>query len=419
MVAAALASITGCKRETFPFNMYKPNTADIDSIYFSAGDIMTIADGKASLEFILESYRKVQHSNGTVTRELLDHRTLPEGSVKVFEEVTNKEISGMKYSTSTMAADTLRFFAQIGQVKSSVKKVALRPKPVLPPKVYVDVIFHVWELNPAHRQYDVASFQSTKYEDIQKALKVMNEVVNNKIGTASNGASANIEFRLAARNALGQTLEQPGYEKIIYSDEVKENPASTGIGYFDFSTYITKNYTKFIWDPTQYLNIHVIAAGSNNLLGTVTPAKQLPAAPGETLIPGVPGIASSPDDYLKNSGHTSVIMPNTLFHPGYERRIEIFGFVGTFYGLYATSTYAPSRFHSDYCADTREYNPQDSRNNFFFATKVGLNGDKFVINNAMDDTRYPSLRNSLTLDQITRMRAVMARCPGRMNSKPL
>lgn len=39
----------------------------------------------------------------------------------------------------------------------------------------------------------------------------------------------------------------------------------------------------------------------------------------------------------------------------------------------------------------------------------------FWLINAMDDNRYPSLRNNFTLDQITRMRQVMEKCPGRNN----
>jgi hypothetical protein len=245
----------------------------------------------------------------------------------------------------------------------------------------------------------------------------MNDVVNNKIGNSANGAMANVEFRLATKNQAGQALAIPGYNKIIYSDEVKTNPLTATISPFDFSQYITKNAATYIWAPENYLNVHVIPSGSNNSLGNLWPPKQLPAGPGEILIPGIPATATGPSDYIKDFVNVAVFMPNTLFNPGYERRIEILSFIGNFYGLYPTSSYSTARTFSDWCEDTPEYNPQDTRNNFFFATKTGLNGDKFVIENAMDDTRYPSSRNSLTLDQVKRMRAVMARCPGRMNTK--
>lgn len=416
---AFLALFSGaCKKDSFDYKMATVTVADIDSIYFSAGDVMMIADGKATLQFIVETYKKFKRSDGSVTREFVDFNELPAGSVKVFEEVTNKEIPGMTFSTATMPADTLRFYAQVGSVKSEVKKVALRPAPALPPKVYVDVIFHVWELNPTNRQFDLSSYLPTRYEDLLEGLRVMNEVVNNRIGNASNGASANVEFRMAKKNRLGQDLPQPGYNKIVYSDEVKATVTAATISLADMRTYINNNAATYIWEPSQFLNIHVLPSGAtNNSLGKHYPPKQLPPGPNEELIPGITGIATGPDDYIRDFVNATVYMPNTLFHPGPEQRIEIFSFVGHFYGLYPTSEYSTARYHSDYCEDTREYDPQDPRNNFFVAKKVGINGDKFIINNAMDNPRYPSMRNSLTLDQVARMRAVMARCPGRMNTK--
>ncbi|HEY8387620.1 MAG TPA: hypothetical protein VIK74_03400 [Parasegetibacter sp.] len=419
IMTLSIAFLAGCKKDSFNYQMYEANVADIDSIYFSAGDVMMIADGKAQLQFIVETYKRFQRKSGEVTREFVDYRELPEGSLKIFEEVTNKQIDGMTFSIATMPADTLRFYAQVGNVKSEVKKVALRPKPTLPPKVYVDVIFHAWELNPANRQYDVSSYQPIEYEKIVEALRVMNEVVNNRIGNAANGASANIEFRLATKNPQGQSIPLPGYNKIVYSDEVKQNPLSATISAFDFAPYITANWDKFIWDYKNYLNIHLIPSGANNSLSGAYPPNQLAPGPGESMIPGITAIAANEDDFPRTAGNLAVMMPHTLLYPGYERRIEIFNYVGQFYGLYPTSSYSTARYHSDYCEDTREYNTADPRNNFNFPIKVGINGDKFLINNAMDDIRYPSLRNSITLDQVNRMRAVMEKCPGRMNAKPI
>jgi hypothetical protein len=199
---------------------------------------------------------------------------------------------------------------------------------------------------------------------------------------------------------------------------VKTNPASTSITVFDFPQFINKNVALYIWNPDNYLNIHVLPSGSNNSMGTVFPAKQLPPGPGQTAIPGIPATATSAADYVKDYANTTVGMPNTLFKPGPERRIEIFSFVGNFYGLYPTSSYTTARTHSDFCFDTQEFNNNDPRNGFLSPIKITLTNDKFISDYAMDDTRYPTSHNSITLDQVTRMRAVMARCPGRMNAKP-
>lgn len=411
-------SLLGCKHEPFDYRMYEASMDDVDSIYFSPGDIQLIADGNASLKFIVEAFKRFERQSGEITREPLDFRELPEGSLQIIEEVTGQELNGMTFSIDHRPADTLRFYAQIGNVRSAVKNVALRPAPTLPEKVYVDIIFHVWELSPTNPNFDITSYQPTSYEELIKGLNTMNDVVNNRISTAANGASANVEFRLARVNPLGQELERPGYNRIVYGDEVKVNPTESTIALADFRSYISNNPGQFIWDAKKYLNVHVLPSGSGNTLGNLYPPKQLTPPQGEALIPGVPEIAVNEDDYINDFVNVCVFMPHALFKPGYERRIEIFGPIGAFYGLYPTTSYTPYDYHSDFCGDTQEFDSQDRRNDFFFATKVNIQGEKFVIENAMDDTRYPSMRNSITLDQVARMRAVLARCPGRMNSQP-
>ena len=409
--------IAGCKKDGFDYDMYTPTLDDVDSVYFSTGDKSLIVDGRAKLKFIVEAYRNVKRSNGKDSMEFMDYRLLPEGSLKVFESVTGKEV-GMSYSTTQKPADTLMFYAQLGSKKSAVKKVVLRATPALPSKVYVDVIFHVWDLSPANVAYDPSSYQALTYQQILDGMAFMNKVVNNQVGTNPNGASANVEFRLAAKNMAGQALPQAGYNRIIYSDEVKANPLATTIMLTDFIQYINKNTATLIWTPENYLNVHVLPSGSNNSLGNLQPPKQLPPGQGQTAIPGIPATATGPNDYIKDFTNATVFMPVTLFNPGYERTIQIFSFIGNFYGLYATSSYTTARTHSDYCFDTQEFNNNDPRNGFLAPIKITIDGEKFISDYAMDDTRYPSSRNALTLDQVTRMRAVMARCPGRMNSKP-
>ncbi len=417
IVLFVFSLFAGCaKQDEFEYKLTEVGVADVTELYFSAGAEMMIADGKGTLNFIIETYKDYKKEDGTVVKKLFDYHTLPEGSIKIYEETTNKEV-GFTYTTTTVPASNLRFYAKIGNLKSAVKEVKVRPNPAPLQKLYVDVIFHVWELNPSNVAFDVSSFQPTDYADIVKGLKIMNDVVNNKIGTNPNGAAANVEFRLATKNQAGQELAFPGYNRIVYSDEIKKVPTAASIALGDFTSWIDLNKATYIWNPKLYLNVHLLPSGSNNSFGNAFPAKQLPAGPGQTLIQGITGIAANDDDFVNGFTTSTLFMPNTLFKPGYERRIEIFSYIGAFYGLYTTSAYNATRFHSDFCEDTPEYNPALPPNDYFYALKTGLKGDKFVIENAMDDTRYPSSRNSITLDQVTRLRAVMTRCPGRMNSK--
>lgn len=405
----------GCKKDGFAYKLYEPTIEDVDSIYLSATDKMMIADGQATLNFIVEAYRTVRLPSGKDSLEFIDYRKLPTGSLKIIEERSGKEV-GLSYATTTIPFDTVKFHAEIGAMKSPTKSVALRAKPADPAKVYVDVIFHVWELNTTHPSYDVSSYQPVRLEQLQEGIAYMNKVINNEIGKSPNGAKANIEFRLATKNQAGQTLPEAGFNRIIYSDNVKVNPLATTFNVSDFIAFINTNKATTIWNPKQYLNVQVIPSGANNSMGTVYPAKQLAPQPGQQAILGVAGTAVNEDDFIVDYANACVGLPRTMLFPGIERKIELFRFIGVFYGLY-TPSYSASRLYSDFCYDTRKFDGQDKRNSYSFALKVGLDNEKYVADNAMDDSRYPTLLNSLTVDQVARMRAVMARCPGRINAK--
>jgi len=415
-IISATACFTGCKQSEFDYKMAEATVEDVSTINFYTGSDMLIADGKATLKFIVETNKAIKNADGTAGSQLFDYRKLPAGTVKIYEETTNKEV-GFTYNTSTAAAGSkLRFYAQVGNIKSPVKEVTIRATPTVLPTLFVDVIFHVWELNPTNAAYDPSSFQPTNYADIVNGLKIMNDIINNKLGNAPNGAAANIMFRLATKNVAGQTLQFPGYDRIVYSDEVKNNPLVAAINPNDFNSYINKNTARYIWNPKLYLNIQLFPFGSGTSLGALFPAKQLAPRPGEVLIPGITGIAVNDDDFVTTTQaqYTTALMPYSVFRPGFERRIEIFNTIGNFYGLYSTS-YTAGRLYSDFCQDTPEYMTasQDNTTNI----QTAINGEKFFLENAMDDNRYPSTHNSITLDQVNRMRAVMLRCPGRMNSK--
>ncbi|MNK03514.1 Pregnancy-associated plasma protein-A [compost metagenome] len=418
-IIGSAACFSGCKQSEFDYKMVEVSAEDVSAINFYTGSDILIADGKATLKFIVETSKAIKNADGTAGSQVFDYRELPAGTVKIYEQTTNKEV-GFTYNTSTaVAGSKLRFYAQVGNIKSPVKEVTIRATPPVLPTLYVDVIFHVWELNPTNAAYDPSSFQPTNYADIVNGLKIMNDIINNKVGNAPNGAAANIVFRLATKNVAGQTLQYPGYDRIVYSDEVKNNPLVLAINPNDFTGFINKtpaNVAKYIWNPKTYLNIHLLPFGSGTSLGGLSPAKQLAPGPGEVLIPGIAGIAANDDDFVTATPaqSTTTLMPYSVFRPGFERRIEIFNAIGGFYGLYGTS-YNASRQYSDFCQDTPEFT--SANQNLTTTIQTAINGEKFFLENIMDDNRYPSSRNSITLDQVNRMRSVLLKCPGRMNSK--
>ena len=173
----------GCDDNSFDYQMYQPGLNDIDSVYFSTGAPMMIADGQATLDFIVEAYRKVKMDNEEGVRVdsmvPVDIKTLPAGSVKIFK---GTEEVGEKWSTTDATPGTVTFIAKVGERASSPKTVVLRPKPALPPLKYVDVVFHVFELKKSDPSYNPLTYQEMDYELLEQALQNMNDVFNNKVG---------------------------------------------------------------------------------------------------------------------------------------------------------------------------------------------------------------------------------------------
>lgn len=398
----------GCDDNSFDYQMYVPDLKEVDSVYFSTGAPMLIADGQATLDFIVEAYRKVKMTNeeGKQVDSLvsINLKTLPAGAVKIYK---GSEQVWESWSTTDATSGTVSFVAKVGECSSAVKTVTLRPKPALPALKYVDVIFHVFELKKTDPSYNPLTYREMDYKLLVEAIQNMNDVFNNKVGKGPNGASANVVFRMAAKNASGVALQNPGYNRIDY-DETTITPASYGgFPVTSFITYINANASR-IWEPSKFLNIVIVPSGANNSMGTNAPQWQVVPS-GEEAIAGIANVVTDFTIPTRDYANTCVGVPETLFRPGSGRKVELYPFVGTFYGLKRTNQKPGG---TDYCMDTQLYDDSGRYNELL---KIALNGDKFLANNAMDDNRYPSLRNNFTLDQIMRMRKVMVNCPGRNN----
>ena len=441
--------IIGCQTEPFNYVLYQASVDEIDSVYLSTGAQKLIADGKATLKFVVETYRKYPVVTATGTKDsmvIVDYNELPSGSVKIFDG-TGKEV-GLTYKTSDATPGTVSFYAQVGDTKSKVKTVMLRPQPTLPPKLVVDVVFHVFELSKTDKFYDPATYQFVTPDLLVAAIKDLNDVINNRLGNSPNGASANIEFRLAEKNPAGKPLAYPGMDVYTYGMSILLNPTTaTSYGISDFNAYINKT-PSFIWDTKKYLNIYLIPTGANNAvysnstnafgrtsyqmvpagqtalpgmnppaatayIGAVAPAVN-PPLPTHTTYPN--GVVPSEDVvpvYYETAG---LGVPRTLLFPGMNKRLSICAAVGAYYGVWPTQSGTVG--YTDYCTDTRIYNNSGKGNSFSTLYKTANDGEKFLADNAMDDIRYPSLRNSFTLDQVNRIRWVIANTPKRNNGIP-
>lgn len=410
ILAAVVFAFTACEKESFDYASFKVSSSDIDSVYFSTGSKTLIADGKASLQFVLETFRTVQvEGEGGASIDSLmfvDYKKLPESDIQIFAD--GEPINGFEYSTTDLEKETVEFYAKVGDKVSAKKQVFIRSPQLEPDKRYVDLIFHVFELNATDDSYDPLTYQQISKEQLEEAVRYANVVFNNINGKDANGASANFEFRLAERNAAGVVLEVPGINRIVYDSSWKASPTAV----FMPANFINRiNSTPaYQWDKEQFVNIYVLPLAANSAIGDNRAAYQIVPS-GELPLEGISNRiqheSEVPSDNFFNIFGLGI--HRTVFFPDDSRNIEIAGYLGKYYGLY--STHSTTSEVVDYLGDTKKYN--SSVNNSKSLLKVGLDGEKFLANNAMDDIRYASLRNSFTLDQINRMRTVMEWSPVR------
>ncbi|ERJ57869.1 zinc metalloprotease [Sphingobacterium paucimobilis] len=399
-----LILLQGCNKESFNYELYSPTGSDIDSLYFSTGSPTLIANGQAKLQFVVELFRKVRIKSETGgekdTMMFVDYRKLPSAALKIF--VNGQLVDGMEYGTKDMSNPKLDIYAELGGYKSEVKSVQLKEPTPLPVKRYVDVVFHVFDLATTDATYDPLTYQLIQQKHLEGGITYANAVFSNAMGKDPNGGNAQIEFRLAKYSPSGAILPRPGYNNIVYNSTWR---ASSFFSLSDFTNRINTT-SSYQWDKSKYLNIYVLPMTANSSLGNNRANYQIVGA-GETPLGGVDKIVVSESEVPQNDFYTTygLGVHRNVFIPGMEKEVELASYLGTYYGVFRTTVV------NDFVYDTRKYNTSD--NSFKTLLKVGLDGDKFLANNAMDDIRYPSLRNCFTQGQVDRMRLVMDRSPVR------
>lgn len=416
-ILVLLLGLQGCEKESFDYQVYQPIASDIDSVGFSTGSPTLIADGKASLQFVLEAYRTVEIKNKAgVTKDTMmfvDYKALAAEDVKVF--VDGKHIEGTTFSTSDLSKTKLSCYAQIGDVKSKTKEVMIRQPKDVGAVRYVDVVFHVLEMNPTDYLYDPLSYQEVSPKMLNDGIAYVNEIFNNKVGKDPNGGAAKIEFRLAKNNAAGALLSTPGVNKIIYNESWKP------VGTLHTTTYKVTDFINKInatvayqWNKDKFLNIYVIPSSPNNSVGSFRAGYQIVPA-GETAIKGIDKIVQSAAEVPTNSFYETygLGIHRTAFFPDPSNRIELASYFATYYATYPT--HSTGTTVDDFVSDTRKYltGSNQATNSSAGLLKLAIDGEKFLANNAMDDIRNASLRNSLTQGQVERIRLVMDRSPVR------
>jgi hypothetical protein len=435
VIIASLFSLllwSGCEKEnTFVYQSANILLEDIDSIYFSPGHHSLIADGTNQLDMVVEVFRNYKYTNkiGQVRDSLVQVSLefLPEGALEFVHVETGTVSRDFSFKLNDASQGVASLYAQIGNIKSETKEVLLREPPVLPEKRIIKLIFHLFELSPNDPKFNKYTNKEVTYELLQLAVEDLNNVFNNKLSNSANSASANIEFQLATLSPSGSNLKYPGYNLTYYSyDEMANYGSLKGIlDSYDFVKYINDNSSKYFWDTEEYLNVTILPISPTYSYYDAGPQAQIPPE-GEDPKEGMGKYVSSEDRLpvefrTKPYESYGLSVAKSVFFPGSDRRITIAQEMGKFWGLLSPTASIPT--FVDYCNDTRKYwlyEPIPGTTNFdlskpqaSYVLRVGWDGYKFKCNNMMDDVRYASLRNTLTLDQVNRIRYALDYCPRR------
>jgi len=277
----------------------------------------------------------------------------------------------------------------------------------------IPVIIHV-----VHAGESVGTFPNLTNAQLVSQLAVMNADYSGKGYNSSSApsiwkslvADAGVQFCLALKDPNGNTLAEPGIERIDYKTKSgwkDPKSGSAGSNNSAFISYIDNTIKPgSIWDPVKYLNMWVTDRPSD---GTGLGVALFP--PG-TNLPGSGSyvIATNKTDGLwcwgKCFGTTGTLAS------GYDKGRVASHEIGHYLGL--VHTWGSSTCGTDYCNDT----PVQSAANFGCPTfpanqgKCSGNTTGEMTMNIMDYTN-DACKYMFTPDQVTRIQTAMSQSPNR------
>lgn len=297
------------------------------------------------------------------------------------------------------------------------KEIKIKQEPAntaLDPGKYhykLPVIFHVL-YNDKN-----SSTQYVKEGRLPEILKEVNELYKH---AGINSADMNLEFVLATEDPRGNTLSEPGVERI------KWKSASIDIEEFMFTNDHTYNY--LIWEPNDYINVMVCTFTNENILGISHFPYTLQANPldGTETIPYHITGDNLKYAYCLSINNTYIYEESINGRPKNQNdaAITLAHELGHYLGLYHTFSEASLNGNgicedTDYCKDTPTYN-RSEYNDWL----EGLSGSisfedltrrydcqkgAFISRNIMDYSF--SYLNEFTQDQKTRARHILTYSP--------
>lgn len=262
---------------------------------------------------------------------------------------------------------TIPFYAISGENKSEVKYIISREKPDLSRVYSLPVIFHLVG-RPNSYQF--------KSEEIPGILEKTNAHFRNEqrpFRKSHNAVESGIQFTLALTDTLGNLLEEPGIHRI-----------ETDVIVFPFNSDLTNKFVfEHLWDPEKYVNVFIM---------DLTKAGGFANYPREYPADQVPPLNFN---YMAAVDPTSSNKSLTLTH-------ELGHFLGLRHIFNLDENYPCE--DGDGFPDTESY--LRNKDLFTYHLPIFCNGIPFFSTNQMD---YVGVRNSFTLDQVLKMREVVAK----------
>ncbi|HJA16000.1 MAG TPA: hypothetical protein H9796_13140 [Candidatus Butyricimonas faecavium] len=399
--------------------------SDIKLLSVRADHKMLLPDGKAKMRFYITAFGIKELPDYSAQYKGEDNDTvlyvprvacdtfripddvIPAGVLKLYDEHGN-EVPDAIYSTTDVTERMLYFYAKSGELESERIAVQIRK---LPEQTYKElefpVIFHV--LNPAE-QVGVPSFKITE-EVVKKNLERLNDVFGRVVTTDPNGADARIKFVAAKYDVSGMKLAEEG----IHNWEISASESFEDID--DYEEYVRRNELNLIYDYRHYLNIWLI----NYPQGANASVKSPTVILSGEYIPGLNAQWWPLDQFPEKPRDVGFFINMSAFLNPMSSTdfFEISNPMAQFFGLLSTQAsenYEGSNLvngDTDYCPDTYYYwndNSSVLKNTSKEEDSMDENTEYFTSYNVMD--RY-SWKNSITVDQVARIREHIEKCPSR------
>ena len=368
----------------------------IAKVELGADHRQLIADGISTLTLNPMLYQpyKIQTDDGrdTIVYGKIPVDRLAEGTVQYFLEDGTPLKEG-KYRTTDLSKSEQGFYVTANGLKSDVFKVSIREpfaEDVYETITY-PVVFHLIQ-----DKTKVELGQGVGADIVNYAFNTIYNCFARTAAFSPNGADTKIRFRLAEYDPNGRKMEEKGINRYSLSTSDLNNLNPEKI----------KNNPKICWDYKRYLNIWIV----ENMGNSVSTPHYILNTADLNQIQGVSFEQLSLEEIEKQEYSLTDI---GLIYGARDFAIEDVGYptqMGKFFGLLDTENQK-----EDYCEDTFAYNTYKEPWNTALEgsnsrLKISTDGLIFYSVNIMDASSY---KNTISMDQVKRIRTITDNCPHR------